>query len=474
MGIKRIWRMSALHLSATLCAIFVVLLLISGWATNRTIRAEVRAEIDAGLIELAESDAAEFTVASDVISLFAGDNEAGAASLTEGYLAPDETVHGQLRRDIFDQTGFLTLPASALFNEAGIAELREDWRFPSEEAFQPEAGLWRVYVLPLAGGRMAYLEEIEDFESVLAVIPGVVAGVGIPAIVATLLAGLGLGWRQQRRLDRISGGLARIADGDFSQRIAPARLHDDLDQVMWDVDGAAIRLQGSFDQLRYFTQHLAHELRTPLARLRASIEDLGDGPANLTVLDRTDEVIRIFDAVQRIARLSGRDGRAGMGEVDLGQVAQLMEDLFAEIADHNGQRLQLRLSNPAIIRGDQQLIAQLVSNLVDNAVRHSGAGSTITLAVEGDQITVTDTGPGIEAEKLSRLCTPFDQLGNNQTFGMGLGLALVRAIADYHRATMSVGKGESGGLCIVVRFSQREGSPFGRTLPQTANEVISL
>lgn len=437
-----LFRRSAMRYALTLSGLFVVVLALCGIWMLVQIQAEVREEIDIQLRE-AHADLSRVSEA-ELLEWYGEDDD--LAFFTEGFRAADGTILGALRGEVFDQPGYSTLTAQELFAPGFLTSFEG---LMADEAITDspediEQDLWRVYVAPASGGQLATFESITSVEEALGLIPRVMITVGIALVTTTLIAGAFLAWGQQKRLNQISDGIARIGRGDLSHPMAPARVRDDLDQIMVGMDDAAAELDSSIGRLRLFSQNIAHELRTPLARLRATLED-GDAPQN--ALDRTDEVIRVLDAVQRIARLSHKADPGTLSPVDLGAVAQLMEELFAEVAADQSQTLQVIVQDPATVMGDYQLLAQMMSNLAENAIRYAGAGAQITVTADATGLSVRDTGPGITTD--ADLTEPFAR-ADHVTEGTGLGLALVKTIAQHHGAELSMTS--SGGLEARVDF----------------------
>lgn len=428
-----------------LSGLFIIVLALCGLWMIAQIRAEVRDEIDAQL-RLAHGDLAMASL--DELRLWFRDEEE-FAYYAEAYRGTDGTVLGPLRPEIFDQPGFQSLAAPDLFQPRflsafdRIAEEISAFEGP-QDAFDIET--WRVFVGPAAGGgQLAVFEPISGVEDALALIPRVMMVVGAALVATTLVAGAVMARLQQARLDRIRAGIARIGQGDLGHPMAPARLRDDLDEIMKGIDDAAAELDGSIARLRLFSQNVAHELRTPLARLRATLEQAPGTPD--AALERTDEVIRILDAVHRIARLSHRPDPGTLTPVALADVVALTDDLFAAVAADAGQSLHVDLQAPAVVQGDFQLLAQMLSNLVENAIRYAGPGARITLRARGRALSVCDTGPGLSAQQ--DLTEPFAR--NTQSGeGAGLGLALVKTIARYHGATLTLSS--TRGLEVQVSF----------------------
>lgn len=427
-------RRSAMRNAMALSAIFIVVLTLCGFWMLAEIRSEVRDDIDAQL-QLAHDDLSDITDA-ELRDWF--EDQDDFLLFSEGYRAADGTVLGALRPEVFDQPGYQTMPTDTLFQPrftVALDRLYAELGIDEEMEAPLDIETWRVFVGPAASGDLAVFEPISGVEEALGLIPRVVATVGVALVLTTLASGALMAWRQQARLDRVRDGIARIGRGDLSHRMAPAHPRDDLDEIMLGIDTAAAELDGSISRLRLFSQNVAHELRTPLARLRATLEDCPT-PSD-AALERTDEVIRTLDAVQRIARLSHQPDPGTLSPVPLQDVAVLAEELFSEVAAEAGQKLDVRFDNPAVVQGDFQLLAQMLSNLVENAIRYAGDGAQITIHAAGLRLGVHDTGPGITSA--DDMTEPFARSAEARaTAGTGLGLALVKTIARYHGAELTL------------------------------------
>lgn len=430
----RIWRQSTVRLTLSLCALFILISLVAGLWLMRQIDRDLREGVDEGLVAIYEDlsdmagDAADLAESADLFGI------------EYGFRAGDGTVQGGLRDGVFDRPGFASLAAGDLL--AIPAQLSGA---PPEE--RAALARWRVYVAPLGGGRVALAEPIGDLEVALDAVLPMIALLALPMIVVTLLAGGLLGWQQQRRLNRVRDAIGALARGDFTPVPVPDPRRDDLDEVMAGIAHASARLEHSFGQMRRFSQNMAHELRTPLARLRAGIEALPDSEGRAAALAQGDQVIRVFDAVQRIARLSGPGPAMAGAEVDLARAVGVIADLYEDVAQDAGRALLLDIQDPAPLRGDFQLIVQMLSNLVENALRH-GQGA-IRVGLSGRVLSVSDDGPGVPPEMLGQIFQPFEK---GREGGSGLGLALVQAIAGYHGATLAAENLAGAGLALTITF----------------------
>lgn len=442
-----IWRQSAVRLTITLCVVFIVISVAAGIYMIRQIDSDVRDFVDGGLLEMHRFLITEGITPEDLPELL--EDGGDFYSFAQGYRGPGGAVLGALRPEVFDSLGFATLSPEALFT-SGSEQPELQGQLWDVEAFEA----WRVYVTPFKGGTIALTEPIGDIEVALDSVFPVIQLIALPMIGVTLLAGLILGWQQQRRVDRIHRAVGALAVGDFTPPDLPDPVRDDLDDVMVGIGRAAQQLEQSFGQMRRFSQSMAHELRTPLARLRAEIEALPESDSTEAALAQSDQVIRIFDAVQRIARLSGPGSRAAFSPVDLGQVGQMIADLYEDVCQEQGRALLIDSQAPATVSGDFQLVIQMVSNLVENALHH-GQGA-IHIGLNGAGVTVSDSGAGVDPATLDRLFQPFEK---SQSDGTGLGLALVQAIAGYHGATTQAETGAGIGVRVCVNFPEGDAGP---------------
>jgi len=304
----------------------------------------------------------------------------------------------------------------------------------------------------------------EEFLEVILQAMGIV---GLGAGLITLCVGVYFGWRSQRRMTRISRTLAAAADGDLNARTGVTRSRDDLDELSHQVDETIEQLDVLIRQTRDFSANIAHDLKTPLARLRIRLEkaltteiDEGDSVEEIgSALEQADEVISIFDAFLRIAKLESGTAQAKFEPVDLGALLTEIEDTYAPVVEHGERLLKLDLTSPTTINGDRVLLSQLLANLIENAIRYTPVGSELTLFAKGASIGLVDTGPGIPEDEYENVIKPSYRLEKSRTQdGAGLGLALIKTIADVHGAELTLSENpdsESAGLIVKVDFSKK-------------------
>ncbi len=306
----------------------------------------------------------------------------------------------------------------------------------------------------LARSTEARDEVVEIFSQALLV------GLGASA----LLAIAGMLWflgRTEARIAAIGQTLDAVAGGDLERRVPVGTQHDDIGRIAQAINAMLDRLSENVASLRQVSADIAHDLRTPLTRLRATLDRLQDGP-DVEVLDdaraQIDAINACFQAQLRIAQIEGGSPRARFREVDLADLCATVAELFQPAAEDQGRafRVEIPDGGPLLVEGDRDLLAQMLSNLLENALRHAPppASLTLTLARRGEaaEITVADEGPGIPAEEREKVFRRLYRLeASRTTEGSGLGLSLVAAVVGLHRGAIRL-EDNAPGLCATVRL----------------------
>jgi signal transduction histidine kinase len=284
----------------------------------------------------------------------------------------------------------------------------------------------------------------------------------VGAAVTLFLAiagGVLLGGGFLRRIDTIGRTSRAIMAGDLSARIPVRGTNDEIDQLVAGLNAMLDRIQHLMEGLRQVSNDIAHDLRTPLGRLRQRLEDAREhatttaeyaAAADASIAE-ADQLLETFSALLRIAQIEAGAQKSGFGDVDLSEVARQVGEAYQPSAEDSQHKLDLRIEPGITIRGDRQLLAQMLSNLVENALAHTPSGSTVSLAlIKGPQITVADNGPGIPAEERDRVFDRFYRLDRSRTTsGSGLGLALVKAIASLHGLAIRL-EDRKPGLAVII------------------------
>jgi signal transduction histidine kinase len=266
----------------------------------------------------------------------------------------------------------------------------------------------------------------------------------------------------QRTLANVSATTASIAAGDLTQRVRLAGSHDEFDQLAETINDMLDRIARLMDGVRQVSNAIAHDLRTPIARARARLEDAAlhaGGEAELrAAIERAmadlDGIVAVFKALLRIAEIEAGARRAAFAPFDLGPLLTDLAELYGAAAEERGLRLVLDAPPTLPAYGDRELVQQAVANLLDNAVKFSPPGGAVRLraAVGPDRldIEVADEGAGIPEADRSRATERFfrgEEARN--TPGSGLGLALVQAVAHLHGGTLRLSDASPGLLALL-------------------------
>lgn len=254
-----------------------------------------------------------------------------------------------------------------------------------------------------------------------------------------------------------------IIDGNLESRVPLNGSGDEFDQQAAGINRMLDRIAELMAETRNVTNEISHELRGPLTRLRGQLTDIAQQPKSEAVrpqmaaaIATTDEILAIFAALLRISEIESGRRRSGFTTVALDELIREQADMMLPVADEAGQHLRLGPCDPATIRGDSRLLIQLVVNLVENAIRHCPAGTTITLSLHNRHgcpvLTVEDNGPGIPPAEHKLVLRRFGQLDRSRSkAGYGLGMSLIEAIANLHDATLKL-EDAIPGLRVVVEF----------------------
>jgi signal transduction histidine kinase len=283
------------------------------------------------------------------------------------------------------------------------------------------------------------------------------------ALAGTLLIAVALGYLAAGRaldpLRRVTGLAQRVTQERMGERIAMAGPEDELRELADTVDGMLDRLANAFEGQRRFVANASHELRTPLTVIRAEVEvTLADPDATTAdlrhmgeaVLEAADRTEALLDSLMVLAR--SQQALPRREAVDLAAAAHAADDLVANEAATRGVAVDLDLES-APLTGDPALIERLVANLVENAVRHNVLGGRVHVKVRPGLVEVENTGADIRPEDVRRLAEPFERLHRDTTGpGAGLGLSIVRAVADAHGADLALRPRAGGGLVATVAF----------------------
>lgn len=281
-----------------------------------------------------------------------------------------------------------------------------------------------------------------------------------------------LGGYLRGRLRSISGSAEAIIGGDIRQRMPVGRRNDEFDQVAATLNRMLDQIEGLLDNLRQVSSDVAHDLRTPLARLRnrlerGALEKQGSDALIGDAISQLDEVLSLFEAILRVAEVESGETKRFFEPVDLSALLTELAESYAPAFEDQKHRLDWKIEPGLKADGDRELLAQAVINLLENAERHTPAGTSVRLtATSGSgkvSIEVADDGPGVPAADLRRITKRFARLESSRnTQGHGLGLSLVAAVARLHGGELIL-KSAGPGLSATV---QVPGKRIGRGSPR--------
>lgn len=282
----------------------------------------------------------------------------------------------------------------------------------------------------------------------------------------TLLA-LGAGYLIARlflhRLERVNTAVETVIAGNFAERLPAIGMGPEFDQLSRNLNRMLDRIGGLVEGLRQVSTDIAHDLRTPLTRLRQQLEGArgATSPAAHQVgidsaIEQTDTILGIFGALLRIGTIEGGTGRSRFAPVDLSEIVERLYLVYQPAAEDGGRSLSAAIEPGLFIDGDAELLAQLFANLIENALAHTPRGTRIVvqLIASGSAAiaTVADNGPGVPEIERRHVLTRFYRLdASRHVAGAGLGLALAAAVAALHDAAIRLGD-NAPGLVVELTF----------------------
>jgi len=353
----------------------------------------------------------------------------------------------------------------------GISDRKpEDFRVRGKAALiEPAAGSNRATVIFVGRDPQREVANVRNT---------VYLGIGaFAAVVIFLLVSATLTTRfVVSRIRDISIAAEEIIQGDFTRRIKPGPSNDEFDQLSNTLNFMLDRIQKLLSGVKEVSDNIAHDLRTPLLRLRSRIELAlipierdGDAAGAREALELTlkeaDRLLTTFNALLSIARIESGAMRDHIAEVDLSDIVKDVAELYAPVAEDRTLRLETHVEPGLKIRANRALIVQALSNLVDNALKYAPKGTRIFIAAQSAEparlwhdsvdLIVADQGPGIAPSDRARVLQRFVRLDPAETTpGSGLGLSLVSAIASLHDAALLLEDGADGiGLTVRLRFT---------------------
>ena len=315
---------------------------------------------------------------------------------------------------------------------------------------------------------------------------GFLAGL-FATILLALAGGSLISLRMLRRIEHVARTSREIVQGDLKRRLPVNGNDDEFDRLATSLNAMLERIQDLMEDIRQVSNDIAHDLRTPITRLRQRIEHTLRSAVTVeamreameATLADVDDILATFGALLRIAQIESGSRKSAFASVDLSQMLQRIAEAYEPVAAEREQSLAAEIAPDLAVRGDRELLTQLFANLVENAIRHSPPGARIGLSVrpEGERIEarIVDNGPGIPAQFRQKVFQRFFRLEESRTSqGNGLGLSLVAAVAALHEIALDLDDNRPG-LVVRILFPRANSGPFGpEFLPRPSGETFGF
>jgi signal transduction histidine kinase len=353
-------------------------------------------------------------------------------------------------------------------------------RLESPEGAEHRA-LVRVVQLP-GGFHLLVGRDLDERERLFGIIVNAGQWSLALVIVLGLLGGFFVSRRVLSRIDAMTGTAQTIMAGDLSGRLPVAGTGDELDRLADNVNAMLDRIEALMRGLKEVSDNIAHDLKTPLTRLRNRCEQAlrsATGEASYraaleSTIAESDDLIRTFDALLMIARAESGQARENMTEFDASEIARDVGELYEPVADEKGIALKIDAPAAAPVRGNRELVSQALANLIDNAIKYAGTNGKVNgvpaeivvkAGNDGDRITlsVADRGPGIPDADRGRVVERFVRLEQSRSEpGSGLGLSLASAVARLHGGELKLEDNHPGLRTTIALPRAGPGASAGR------------
>jgi len=456
-ALGKLLRTTAFRLTLVYLTIFAlfagIVLVYFAWSTRQLINEQITQTVDAEIVTLQD----EYDIGGIRRLIFTLD---ARSRRPDSYLYLLTTAAGE---GLAGNVGSLT---------AGVLE-RSGW---VETAYRKLEDLEQtehhalVKIVQLSGGfRMLVGRDLEERDRMHDVV--ISAGRWSLAIVVILgiAGGLFVMRRVLQRVDAMTATTQTIMAGDLTGRLPIAGTGDELDRLAGNLNAMLERIEALMRGLKEVSDNIAHDLKTPLTRLRnrceealRTAEDEAQYRAALEgTIEESDALIRTFNALLMIARAESGQARDNMRDFDAAEVARGVGELYEPLADENGLVLTIDAPAAAPVRGNRELVSQALANLVDNAIKYAAPAAApagghpeieISAACQGDRVllTVADNGPGIPAADRARAVERFVRLEQSRSQpGSGLGLSLALAVAHLHGGDLKLEDNQPGLRTVI-------------------------
>jgi signal transduction histidine kinase len=299
---------------------------------------------------------------------------------------------------------------------------------------------------------------------------------GIMAMGA-LIIWFAIGRNALKRIDRTSIAAQKIMGGDLAERLPVTGAGDEFDRLSVSLNAMLARMEKLNEGLRQVSDNIAHDLKTPLTRLRNKAESALSGDRDQQeyraaleeVISESDQLIRTFNALLMISRVEAGSAAAEMSELDLSAIAAEFAELYEPVVEDQDMRFEKRIEPGILVRGNRELIGQAISNLVDNAIKYAENAERPEIEISVRRadnhvlLTVADHGPGVPEDKYGDVVKRFFRLDESRSKpGTGLGLALTAAVMELHGGRIELTATDASaasnkGLAVTMVFPEEAG-----------------
>jgi signal transduction histidine kinase len=470
-ALTKLVRTTTFRLSLTYFALFsaaaIIAIVYLYWNTTVLLSRQLNQTIDAELKGLAEQ-------------YRAGGRDQLVRIVAQRSRTPGNSLYLVADRSEKQLAGNLSAVSPQLWDSVGPVEFF--YSRPAPGGMEQRLAFANVFRLP-GGDRLIVGRDIEDRRELSRLIRSTMLwGLGFMALV-----GLGGGYWVSRRLlarvDNLSATTRTIMAGDLSRRLPVSGSGDELDRLAESLNSMLGRIEQLMAGMREVSDNIAHDLKTPLNRLRNRVEEALREPPDETTyraaLERTieeaDGLMKTFNALLSIARLEAGAGGDDRDSLDLSAVVGDAAELYEPVAEERGIALKVHLPTHVPVRGNRQLLGQAIANLIDNALKYgrvpaaqaNGHASEVVVSTSSHdglaEVAVCDRGPGVPESERERVLSRFVRLEASRSEpGSGLGLSLVAAVARLHGGTLRLEDNEPG-LRVVFSLPLENGAQGAKT-----------
>lgn len=353
--------------------------------------------------------------------------------------------------------GYQTADGALLAGGLAIPEPEIGWSVVTPEGIDADEALWVKSARLPDGTWVNVATDSETYHDIgELMLAGALWTVAI-ALPLALLSGALLSRAVLRRLARIAETVEGVREGELSRRAPLAGTQDEFDRLAGNINAMLDTIESLTRNLRNVSVGIAHELRTPLARIRNRLVEMKEGgidpgqlePAIDGALAEIDAALTTFDALLKIGQIEANAQRKGFETVRFSDLVAELAEVYEPVAMEQDKQLSARVTPDVELRGNRALLVQMISNLLENAIEHTPAGTSITVELsasgEGRTLIVQDDGLGIPPTESERIFDRFYRLDRSHTKpGNGLGLSLVRSICSLHGFTVRLSPNASG------------------------------